>query len=147
MDGPPRQPDADTPRGGDTHTGRVGRIELIISNLLRGGIVVSLGLVLLGVIVMYVHHPDYLSSSEPLAHLKSEAYEFPTTIADIITGVAAGQGRSIILLGVLVLFLTPVLRVVASLIAFAIEKNWRYVLITGLVLTFLLLSLLLGHTA
>jgi uncharacterized membrane protein len=122
----------------------IGRVEIVISTLLRAGILASLFLVLLGVVVMFVRHPDYLRSPEALAHLKSDEYVFPTTITSVFRGVAQGQGRSIILLGVFVLFLTPLLRVVTSIVAYVIEKDWRFVAITSLVLVFLLLSLVLG---
>ena len=47
-------------------------------------------------------------------------------------------------LGLLVLIATPVLRVAASVVLFAIQKDWTYTLITAVVLSLLVLSLVLG---
>ncbi|MCS7220642.1 MAG: DUF1634 domain-containing protein [Anaerolineae bacterium] len=48
-------------------------------------------------------------------------------------------------LGLLTLILTPLLRVVGSLIVFAWERDGRYVVITGLVLIVMLVSLWVGQ--
>jgi uncharacterized membrane protein len=126
---------------------RVSRMELAISTLLRAGILISLAIVLTGVVVMYVHHPDYLSSAEPLEHLKSTDYKFPNTLTGIFKDALDGQGRAIVLLGVFVLFMTPVLRVAVSIVGFLMEKDWKFVAITSVVLATLLLSLVLGRSA
>ena len=130
----------------DNSTTAITRMERTISSLLRGGIVVSLSLVLIGVIVMFVHHPEYAHSRETLNYLKGSDYHFPTSIGDIFEGVAQGQGRAIVMLGVFVLFLTPLSRVVASVITFAIQKDWTFTAITSLVLCFVIVSLILGKS-
>ena len=118
----------------------ITRMERLISTLLRSGIVLSLSFVLVGVVMMFVHNPEYLHSRDTLTYLKSDEYRFPTTIRALFEGVAEGQGRSIVLFGVFVLFLTPIARVIAAGIAFAFEKDWAYTIITLLVLGFVLLS-------
>ena len=117
----------------------ITRMERLISTLLRSGIVLSLSFVLVGVVMMFVHNPEYLHSRDTLTYLKSDEY-LPTTIRALFEGVAEGQGRSIVLFGVFVLFLTPIARVIAAGIAFAFEKDWTYTIITLLVLGFVLLS-------
>jgi uncharacterized membrane protein len=125
----------------------LSRMEWAISKLLRVGILMSLTLVATGVLVMFIHHPEYTTSTEALAHLTSEDYQFPTTLSGIFRDALAGQGRAIVLLGVFVLFLTPVARVAVSIIAFAWERDWTFVWITSIVMVFLLLSLVLGRFA
>ncbi len=49
-------------------------------------------------------------------------------------------------LGILVLLLTPVARVAASLVAFAIERDVRFVLISILILVILAISTFVRHT-
>jgi uncharacterized membrane protein len=49
-------------------------------------------------------------------------------------------------LGLLALIVTPFLRVAGSLVAFARERDGRYVLISAVVLTAMCLSVLLGRT-
>ena len=47
-------------------------------------------------------------------------------------------------MGVLLLIATPVARVALSLVGFALERDWHYVLITAIVLAILLYSLIIG---
>lgn len=122
------------------------RMEITISTLLRIGILASLTVVLTGVIIMFVHHPEYKHSRETLSYLKSADYKSPFTPASLIAGVKRVEGRSIVLLGVLVLFCTPLLRVMASVIAFACAKDWPFTIITLLVLGIVLFSLIAGRT-
>lgn len=120
-------------------------MELVISTLLRGGILISLAFVLFGVALMFYHHPEYTHSSEALAHLKSPDYRFPTTLGGVFKSALQGQGRAVILLGVFVLFMTPVLRVAVSVFTFAWSRDWAFTIITSIVLATLVLSLVLGH--
>ena len=52
-----------------------------------------------------------------------------------------GDGRAIIEIGLLLLIATPVMRVAFSMVAFALEKDRLYVVLTLIVLVILLLSL------
>ena len=65
-------------------------------------------------------------------------------IPEILRGALQFQGRSIIQLGVLCLIATPIVRVIVSLIGFALERDRTYVLITSIVLAVLLYSLISG---
>ncbi|HOQ85796.1 MAG TPA: DUF1634 domain-containing protein [Phycisphaerae bacterium] len=123
----------------------LGRIERVISGLLRGGLLLSLVLVTLGVTLMYTRHPEYVSSPQALAHLKVEGQNPPGTAGEIVAGVLAGQGRAVVMLGVFVLFMTPVLRVAMSAITFLWEKDWIFAVITSLVLAALLISLVISY--
>jgi uncharacterized membrane protein len=59
----------------------------------------------------------------------------------IVTGAVSLHANSLIQLGLLVLVLTPVARVVFSLIAFAEQRDRLYVVLAGIVLVVLALSL------
>jgi uncharacterized membrane protein len=120
------------------------RMELVISYLLRGGVIVSVALIVFGVVVMFVRHPEYLTSKTELDRLVSAGAAFPHTLTDVATSLREFHGRGIVTLGLLVLIATPVLRVAASVVLFVIQKDWTYTLITAVVLTLLLLSLALG---
>ncbi|MGH2509954.1 MAG: DUF1634 domain-containing protein [Ktedonobacteraceae bacterium] len=52
-----------------------------------------------------------------------------------------------IALGLLLLLATPVIRVAASIVAFGLEHDRRYVIITTIVLAILCLSFLIGKGA
>jgi len=69
--------------------------------------------------------PDYtVFKKEPQSY---------TTLGGILTGVFHFQAKNWIQLGVLVLMLTPIVRILLSLIDFAKERDWLYVIITAIV--------------
>jgi uncharacterized membrane protein len=127
------------------YTRRVRQVELLISVLLRVGVSVSLTVVVLGTIFTFVHHRDYLSSRSAMPEVTGEAAKFPHTITEVLRGVRDLQGRSIVLLGLLLLIATPVMRVAVSIFAFVYEHDRTYVIITSIVLALLLLSFVLGR--
>ena len=122
-----------------------GRMERVVSSILRSGVLTSLVVILVGAVVSLVHHPEYLKSSAELDRLTRPGAAVPQTLGEVAAGVVALQGRSIVSLGLLLLILTPVLRVVVSIFAFAKERDRLYVLITSGVLALLVLSFLLGR--
>ena len=67
------------------------------------------------------------------------------SIAGILADAWALRGRGIIQLGLLLLIATPVARVACSMVAFALQQDALYVMVTGIVLTVLVYSLLGGH--
>lgn len=124
---------------------RVRQVELLISVLLRVGVSISLTVVVLGTIFTFAHHRDYLSSRTALPEITGDAAKFPRTIGQVVAGVRDLQGRSIVLLGLLLLIATPVLRVAVSIFAFVYEHDRTYVIITSIVLALLLVSFVLGR--
>ncbi len=67
----------------------------------------------------------------------------PTTdFSALLPRLVALQPLAISQLGLLALVLTPFVRVAASLLAFAFERDWLYVAISTAVLVLLLLSLI-----
>jgi uncharacterized membrane protein len=121
------------------------RMELVISYLLRGGVIVSVALITFGVVVMFVHHPVYWTSKTELDRLVTPGAAFPHTLTDVAASLRDFRGRGIVTLGLLALIATPVLRVAASVVLFAIQKDWTYTLITAVVLSLLVLALVLGN--
>jgi uncharacterized membrane protein len=69
----------------------------------------------------------------------------PQTLQDVLSGVRELRGQSIVAAGLLLLILTPVVRVATSILVFVAQSDRTYVLITSVVLLLLLLSFLLGH--
>jgi uncharacterized membrane protein len=79
-------------------------------------------------------HPDYRT----FQHL-------PATLCSpvaILLAAVHGSTQSIMQLGMLLLIATPVARVVFSVIAFAVRRDFLYVVISGIVLAVLLYSLI-----
>jgi uncharacterized membrane protein len=120
------------------------RVELLISRLLLGGIVTSMATVLLGLLLVFTHHPDFLRSAADLQRLTAPGAALPNSLADVARGVVAGRGQAVVALGLLLLIATPILRVVVSMIGFALQRDRTYTVISAVVLAVLLISFLLG---
>jgi uncharacterized membrane protein len=110
---------------------------LIISNVLRGGVLLSAAFIVVGVVAFYWR---YLASGR---HVSDRP--FPHSLDMVAQGLLAADPLAIIALGLLILLATPVLRVAVSIVAFALEHDWRYTAITTLVLAILIASFLLGR--
>ncbi len=119
-------------------------VERIISVLLRAGVILSLLVVVSGTVVSFIHHPAYLTNGKDLRTLTTPGHALPDTLAEVWSGLLAGRGQSIVVAGLLLLIATPVLRVAVSIVAFLVEKDRLFALITAIVLALLLLSFFLG---
>lgn len=106
-----------------------------IGRILQVGVVLSAMMIVLGLLLL-PSRPGGLSPQRVLA--------FPQTLSQVIGGVLVLRPQAVIALGILLLIATPVLRVVASVVAFAVERDRRYVVITLIVLVILLFSIVLG---
>jgi uncharacterized membrane protein len=123
---------------------RVRRVELLISDLLRSGVLISLTLITVGTVVSFIHHPEYLSSSTALQRLTAPGAAFPHTLFDVWSSLKDLQGQAIVTVGLLLLIATPVIRVAVSIFAFIYQHDRTYTVITLVVLCLLLLSFVLG---
>ena len=137
------------PAAGSAKDPRVHAVELIISRLLRIGVIVSMSIVAAGTIVSFIHHPEYLSEQPALTRLTTppvagDAAPFAHSLASVVHDLGQGRGQAMVIVGLILLIATPVLRVAVSIFAFIYERDRRYVLITTLVLLLLLVSFLLG---
>ncbi|PTL82769.1 DUF1634 domain-containing protein [Vitiosangium sp. GDMCC 1.1324] len=117
--------------------------ELLISNLLRFGVVLSLSLVSVGMVVTFFHHPDYFSSAQALRRLTAPEHA-PHSLSDVLAGVEAIRGQALVMVGLMVLIATPVVRVALSLLVFGRQRDRLFMAVTFGVLCLLLLSFVLG---
>ncbi len=115
----------------------VRQAELMISYVLRGGVLLSALIILVGLVSFYL---VYGSSGQRAAHDTS----FPHSLSAVGYGLAHADPLSVVMLGLMVLLATPVVRVAVSIVAFALEHDWRYVAITTAVLVILVASFFLG---
>ena len=120
------------------------RVELVISDLLRVGVVISLALIVIGSIVTFVRHPAYLRSPDELGGLVQPETILPHTLGEVAAGLRDFRGQAIVSLGLLVLIATPMMRVAVSIVAFILAGDRLYTLITLAVFCLLMLSLVLG---
>ncbi len=112
---------------------RIESMEITISNLLRIGVLMSAGLIVLGLVLLIGEG----GSGYPGA-------TFPASLAAIRKGLLTLKPDAVILTGLLLLVLTPVLRVAVSIVAFWQERDYRYMVIATIVLLVLLIGFCLG---
>ncbi len=123
---------------------RVHKVEVLISSLLRIGVITSLSIVIIGTVISFWRHPDYTSVPAELRRLTSPGAAFPHSLREVWHGVVRLRGQSVVVFGLLLLISTPVLRVAVSVFAFVYQRDGRFVLITTIVLVLLLLSFGIG---
>ncbi len=109
-----------------------------IGILLRSGVLISAAVVLLGGVIFLVRH----GSEVPQYHVFHGQPAYLRSLMGIITGALHGNALAIIQLGLLLLIATPVARVVFSVVEFALERDYLYVVISSIVLVVLLYSLI-----
>ena len=113
------------------------KVENIIGNLLRVGVLTSAVVVFFGGAVYLARHgrsvADYhVFQGEPADYRQ---------IGGIVREALNMRGRGIIQLGLLLLIATPIARVIFALFGFAAEKDRMYAAFTAIVLVILLYSL------
>jgi uncharacterized membrane protein len=113
------------------------QMDRIISILLRSGVLISALVVLVGGIFYLIRYgaalPEYgVFRGEP-ADLRS--------VSGIVKGALSLHTRGLVQFGLLLLVATPVARVGFSILAFALQRDRTYVIVTLIVLTVLLYSL------
>ena len=122
--------------------------DLVISSLLRYGVLISVGLVLLGTLDLLLRgNTGYGAVADVRALLNPPADHdlwWPNTLSGVVSGAAQLRPYALILLGLLVLIMTPVMRVAVSALLFLREHDLLYVAITVFVLCVLVLSFFLG---
>ena len=113
------------------------KVEEIVGNLLRSGVIASAIFVLAGGIIYLIRYganlPDY-------SIFRGEPAEF-RGVGGIIKAAFALRSRGLIQLGLLFLIATPVARVVFSIFAFALQRDRIYIVVTLIVLAVLIYSL------
>lgn len=123
---------------------RVLQVERAVTVILRIGVIVSLAVIVAGMLLTALHHPEIFFSHDELKRLVSPGAAFPHTLSDVKQGIAALQGRAVTTAGLLLLLLLPVARVALTGLIFVFQKDRVFALITVVVLLLLVLSLVLG---
>ena len=118
------------------------RVERAIGNLLRAGVMLSALVVIIGALFFLKRH-----GADPVKDrtvFEAEVVEFRTP-AGVFRAAWHFRSGGLIQLGLLLLIATPVARVIFSIVAFALQRDRTYILITLFVLIILLYSLFSGH--
>jgi len=115
------------------------RLERMVGNLLRAGVLLSAVVVLIGGI-------GWLAEAGRAAPAYSRFHAEPEelrNIGQLVMSLAHPRALVLIQVGLLLLIATPVARVVLALVAFALEGDRTYVVITVVVLAVLIFSLVM----
>jgi len=113
----------------------------VIANILRYGVTISTILIVAGILLTALEDASG-SSALTLSQVIRTDYGRPTLDLNVlISGVIHLDGVYVVQLGLLVLLATPVIRVAASILLFLAENDWKYVVITFVVLGILLFSI------
>jgi uncharacterized membrane protein len=106
-------------------------VERIVSRVLGIGIAISLVLMLVGLVLG-------LASGDGMpTHVVS--------LGDLVSGLGEPDAAAYLSLGLLALIATPFVRVAGCIVAFALEGDRRYVVVTAVVLAVMCLGVLLGR--
>jgi len=132
---PPSTELPEAPAGGQASFSTKKDFSAVIGWILRGGATLSATIVLIGMLLLPLHPGDLSESSLQV---------FPHTLDQVWTGLLALQPQAVITAGLMLLLATPVMTVTAAAVAFALERDRRYVVIALVVLAILITSFLIG---
>ena len=118
------------------------KFEKAISYLLITGVIISLILEVIGVVLLYHSYGNLDISHEAGVYIKGHDF-FSFIYQQIQDGQTTKPAFLFLTVGIIVLILTPFIRVITSVVYFAWQKNIKYVLITLFVLIVVTLSLAL----
>jgi uncharacterized membrane protein len=118
------------------------KLETGISYLLIAGVIISLILEIVGLVLFYFTNHSLAISQDDTVFINGKDF-FSFVIQQFQGQHPQGLGLQLITIGIIVLVLTPFIRLVVSVFYFGWEKNIKYVLITLFVLVVITLSLIL----
>jgi uncharacterized membrane protein len=119
------------------------QFEVFLGHLLRTGVIIAALIVFAGGIWFLAQSSGARKDYRTFRGVPAELSHVP----QIFHGAVAWQPLAVIQLGILVLIATPVARVLFSMLGFALERDWMYVVITAIVLALLLYSLISPSSA
>jgi uncharacterized membrane protein len=120
------------------HELKDAEFDVLLGRVLRAGVMLSAGVVLVGAAIYLARHGGELPHYDVF---RGEPTDL-RTIRGIAGDAWSMSGRGIVQLGLLLLIATPIARVMFSVVGFTRQRDWMYVAITGIVLALLLYSLL-----
>lgn len=114
------------------------RLEIVIGNLLRAGVLLAGGIVTVGALFYlagnYSARANFHTFTTESANLRS--------MQGIVGAATHLDSMALIQLGLLLLIATPVARVIFAVIGFGLERDKLYVVVSSIVLAVLIFSLL-----
>jgi uncharacterized membrane protein len=125
---------------------KIRKVELAISLVLRVGVILSVAVIAVGLVMMFLHHGAYRSIQGTYSYhrLTAPSTPFPHRFSTLWRSITQAKGQGLVILGVLILILTPVLRVAVGVLSFLYEKDIPMTFITLYVLAVLIASFFLA---
>jgi uncharacterized membrane protein len=122
------------------HSAADDRVEHIVGNLLRVGVLLAATVAAIAAMFFLARH-----GGDPAQYhvFHGEPGEL-STLTGIMHGVLALNSRAVVQFGIILLIATPIARVLLTLVAFALRRDWLYVVVSGVVLGALLFGLIGG---
>jgi len=116
------------------------QMEITLSNILRGGLILSMLCLGIGAIIFL-----WQSGSQPenLEIIVGE-HNHLNSLQIVLRSIISGDSYAILQLGIIILILTPVLRVATCLWMFCLQRDLLYILVSSVVLLILLTSLFIN---
>ena len=133
----PRSP---TPReiAHESQTDADRQVDLVIGRLLQVGVFAAAAIVALGAILFLAQHGATRANFSTFVPGPATL----RTVGGILRGALAFDSAAIVQLGLVLLIMTPIARVLFTLVAFIIQRDRLYILITSVVLALLLYGLI-----
>ena len=115
-------------------------MELWISHVLRWGVVLAAVVVMIGGAVFLAAGPAPRDPHSLHALIHHE-YVNRSSLSAKVTGLKHVRGLAIVDVGLMLLILTPVVRVAMTFVLFFKQRDWLYTIVTAAVLAILLLGI------
>jgi len=116
-------------------------MDQLIGRLLQLGVLLAALVTLVGGVMLLAHHgsatPSFTTFRGEPDHL--------TSLGGIVRGLRELRSDAVVQLGIVLLIATPIARVAFTLVAFMVQRDRTYVLITLVVLVLLLYGLIYGR--
>lgn len=122
-------------------------MQQLIGNTLRIGVSLACLVAFIGGIIYLVKHGGETFSFDDyrnFSYSQAEQHTDYTTLSGILAGLTSFSAIGWIQTGVLILILTPIMRVLLSLVDFVKERDWLYAIITAIVLAVIISNSLGG---
>lgn len=117
-------------------------MEIWISYVLRIGVMAAGAVILVGLVFFLVRGAGSTTSTTAEELLRGGGKVILVSPGSIFTGVAALDPIAIIQVGVLLLILTPMMRVGMTVLLFGAQRDWTFVAITCVVFSVLVAGLI-----
>ena len=117
-------------------------MEIYISYVLRIGVMTAGAIILIGLLWFVIGGPPASGPNHLSDVIGNGGHSISVSINSVLSGVAHGNSVAIIQLGVLVLILTPLMRVAMTVFLFTALRDHIFTVITLIVLVVLIMGLI-----